>query len=159
MDSAPRRKSLIVVVRSLSPGTSVPQTEQTLHDPWSSDTDSESSQRTDTDSERQSIDSRASTPPPEAADYELCIWCNNKATRAVSQIKDGLNKLQLDEERRKEMGRHAHWWEDVERKFCAAYDAVSIGVSTTVVPSWWAKHSRKDLPVGTIIDVPFPHAG
>lgn len=152
-ESAPRRKSLIVVVRSPGLGTSVPETEQTLHDPWSDDFESEGSQRSDTDEKRQSVDSRASTPPPETAgDYELCIWCNDKAT---SVIEDGLSKLQLEEERHKRMGKHPHWRDEVERKLCAAYDAANTGISTTVVPSWWGKHARKDLPVGTIIDCPF----
>lgn len=156
VDSSPRPKSLILIIRSPSPGTSFLHTEKTLHDPWTSDTESVSSQPSDTDSERQSIDSRASTPPPEAADdYELCIWCNYKATRVINQIEDGLSKLQLEEDRRKNMGRYAHWREDVERKLCAAYDAVNTGVSTTVLPIWWSKHGKKDLTVGTIIDVPF----
>lgn len=163
-DSAARRKSPVLFVQS-RPGTSVPETGMMLHDPWASDTESESSQQSDTfsepsqhsdtDSERHSTDSRASTPPPETADdYELCIWCNDKATRAISQIENGLIKLQLEEERRKKEGRYAHWRDDVERKLGAAYDAVHTGVSTTAVPSWWRRYARKDLPAGTIIDVP-----
>lgn len=164
-DSVPQRKSLMLLIQSRSPGTSVPDTGMMLHDPWASDTESDSSQHSDifsepsqhsdTDSERHSTTSRASTPPPEAPDdYELCIWCNDKATRAISQIDDGLAKLQLEEERRKKEGRYAHWRDDVERRLCAAYDAVHTGVSTTAVPSWWGRHARKDLPPGTIIDAP-----
>lgn len=163
--SAPQRKSPILLVQSRSPGTSVPETGMMLHDPWAPDTESDSSQHydifsepsqlSDTDSERHSTASRASTPPPKAPDdYELCIWCNDKATRAISQIDDGLAKLQLEEEQRKKEGRHAHWRDDVERRLCAAYDALHTGVSTTTVPSWWGRYARKDLPPGTILDAP-----
>lgn len=163
--SAPQHKSLILLVQCRNPGTSVSDTGMMLHDPWGPDTESDSSQHSDifsersqhsdTDSERHSTTSRALTPPPDAPDdYELCIWCNDKATRAINQIENGLAKLQLEEKQRKKEGRHAHWRDDVERKLCAAYDALHTGISTTAVPSWWGRYARKDLPPGTIIDAP-----